>query len=227
MLDTHEDILCHHELFLPGSIHRSLSVREGVLDMDLGRPEDRDRDPVGFLRRVYTMNAGCRAVGFKLSLADPNRTAIAALVLNRSVHKIVVSRENWLQAYTSALIAEQTRQFLRFPDGSGVQHEGPVRVIVQPDQFFRFVRKRLFAYRTLRSMLRLTRQPFIEIEYREIQEPAKLRQVLAFLDVTMDVELRERTTKQNPSRLADRIANWNEVSERLRGTRYERYLEPE
>lgn len=225
MLDTHDDILCHHEIFLPGSIHRSLSVREGTLEMDLGRPEERDSDPIAFLRRVLAMNAGFRAVGFKLSLADPRRSLIASLVLNRSVRKIVVRRDNWLQVYTSALIAEQTNKFLEFADERDTHPGDTVRVNVDTNQFVRYARKRRIAYRALGAMLRATGQPFIEVEYRDIQEPEKVRQVLRFLGVDGTVALRARTTKQNPNRLADRIENWGDVSTRLRGTRYASLLE--
>lgn len=227
MLDTHPEVLCHHELFLPDGIHRSLSVREGILRIDLGSPEERDRDPIAFLRKVYATDEDARAVGFKMSLADPRRGLIASLALNRRVRKIIVRRDNWLQAYTSALIAEQTKQFLRFPDGSGIRQDGAIQVHVDPERFFRYVRKRLLAYRLLRAEFAITRQPSMEIEYGEIQDPAKVRAVLAFLGVTTDVELRPRTTKQNPARLEDRIKNWPEVEARLRGTRYARFLQPE
>jgi len=226
MLDTHPDVLCHHELFLPGSPpHRSLSVREGAIDLDLGGAEERDRDPVAFLSRVFGLDMGRSAVGFKLALSDPNVGVLLGLILNRSVRKIVVRRDNWLHVYTSALIAEQTHSLIRFSrESPGAPDPGPVRVNVDVARFRAYARKRRLAYGALRWIARLTGQRFHELEYEEIKDPVRLNGLLAYLGVSQNAELRERTVKQNPSRLEDRIDNFAEVRRQLRGTRYEAYL---
>ena len=243
MLDTHPEILCHHELFLPTGVHRSLSVREGQLDLDLGEAAARDRDPYAFLRKVYSLHMGARAVGFKMSLADPQRGVLAALAGNRRIRKIVVRRDNWLQVYTSALIAQQTRQLIQFTDAAGdtsgnaatrvregagnVRPRDPAKVVVDLSEFRRYVRKRLRAYAVLRAFFSVTRQPAMEIEYNEIKDAARMRDVLRFLRVSPDAPLRERTTKQNPSRLSDRIENWPAVKGSLEGTRFAHFIRDE
>lgn len=226
MLDTHPEILCHHELFLPASSpHRSLSVREGAIDLDLGTAEQRDRDPFAFVKKVYALDAGARAVGFKMVLADPNVGVLLGLILNRGVRKIVVRRDNWLQVYTSALIAEETRSLIQFQQEDGNGGERPaVRVPVDVHRFRRYVRKRTLAYGALRWIARLTGQRFFELEYREIKQPGKLKALLEFLGVAPELQMRERTVKQNPTRLEDRISNFDDVRRELEGTRYEVYL---
>jgi hypothetical protein len=224
MLDTHPEILCHHELFPSGPApHRSLSVRAGKLELDLGTAEERDRDPIGFLSRMYKLNAGAKAVGFKMALYDPNIGVLLALILNRSIRKVVIRRENWLQVYTSTLIAEQTHTFIRFADDATMP-EPPAQAYVDVDKFVSYVRKRQLAYQGLRVLGRLTFQRFFEISYEQLKDEATIRQLLEFLGVNADAHLRERTVKQNSSRLCDRISNYDELLKRLRGTRYEHYL---
>jgi len=232
MLDTHPDVLCHHELFLPASSpHRSLSVRDGTLDLDLGTAEERDRDPFAFVSKVYALTAGAKAVGFKMALSDPNVGILLGLILNRRIRKVVVRRDNWLQVYTSALIAEETRSLIEFKGDGSTNGREPaarrpaVRVPVEVPRFIRYVRKRRLTYGALRWIARLTGQRFFDMEYREIKQPARMMALLGFLGVSPELELHERTVKQNPSRLEDRIANYDDVRRRLTGTSYEVYLD--
>jgi LPS sulfotransferase NodH len=47
LLNSHPDVLCHHELFNPSGVFYALGHRDGALD--LGTPEERDRRPLAFL----------------------------------------------------------------------------------------------------------------------------------------------------------------------------------
>ena len=48
LLDSHPDVLCHHEVFNPAGIFWALGDRQGALD--LGSMAERDADPLGFRR---------------------------------------------------------------------------------------------------------------------------------------------------------------------------------
>jgi hypothetical protein len=174
---------------------------------------------------MYQRNSGAKAVGFKMALSDPNRGVLLALILNRRIRKVILRRENWLQVYTSALIADQTHTFIHFAADS--KAPGPSeaqRVIIDADKFIVYLRKRQLAYGALRGFARLTSQQFFEISYEQIKDSTLLGRLLEFLGVDPDAPLRERTVKQNPVQLRDRIVNYDELSSRLRGTRYEQYL---
>jgi hypothetical protein len=221
LLDTHPEVLCHHELFLPGSAHRSLSVREGLVEFDAGSARERDGNPYSFLRRIFRNDLGRKAVGFKMALSDANRWVLLSIILNRSIAKIIVRRDNWLQVYTSALIAEETNTLIRFASGEadGKSAETP-KVHVDAGRLRDYVRKRRFGYGLLNFLLRITGQRAFSLEYHQMRDTRRLSDVLRFLGVSNDVELRVRTVKQNPSRLKDRIANFEEVRSELEGTRY-------
>jgi hypothetical protein len=230
LLDSHPDVLCHHEVFNPVSPFRSLSAREGTVAIDLGTAAERDADPYAFLRRVYRTTAGKKAVGFKMSIDDRRYGVLAALLLNRGIRKIIVRRDAWLHAYTSSLIAEQTKSFISFAndrDAGGKAADGRTAVEVNVDHFIRYVKKRRFAFTLLRVLGALSFQRMLEIEYKELKDPDRLRAVLRYLHVSDEVPLKERTAKQNPTGLEERIANYGEVRERLQGTAYARFLAPE
>ena len=59
MLDSHPEIICHHEIFNPGGVHRSLSYKNS--DLSFGTVEERDRDPWSFLHRIYGFTDGAKA----------------------------------------------------------------------------------------------------------------------------------------------------------------------
>ncbi|MGH7503806.1 MAG: hypothetical protein ACREL7_18925 [Longimicrobiales bacterium] len=225
LLDTHPDVLCHHELFLPDSAHRSLSVREGLVDLDVGSATERDRNPYAFLHHIFGNDLGRKAVGFKMALSDANRLVLLSIILNRSIAKVIVRRDNWLQVYTSALIAEETNTLIRFASGeTDGQRSASPKVHVDARSLRRYVRKRRFGYGLLNLLLRATAQRSFWLEYHQMQEGRRLKELLGFLGVASDVELRARTVKQNPSRLRDRIANFDEVYSALEGTRYATFL---
>ena len=76
-LGAHPQVLCHHELFNSGGIHYSLDHRNG--EIELGTPEERDRDPLAFVERVWRHSLGRRAVGFKLNRDDWNAASAAII----------------------------------------------------------------------------------------------------------------------------------------------------
>jgi LPS sulfotransferase NodH len=217
MLDSHPEITCHHELFIEGEVHRALTYKG--TDVSFGTAEDRERDPWGFLKRVFTYPDGSKAVGFKIAPRN-NFWVVVSLMLNRRVRKIVLSRRNWLMVYTSNLIAFQTGSWSRHVAEAGRAAVADGRVHVDPAEFRRYAGKRIAFYRTLRTLLKLTGQRSFSLDYEDLKDPETLRRLLAFLGVSAEVPLTERTIKQNPDRLSDRIANYQEVAQALRHTRY-------
>jgi LPS sulfotransferase NodH len=218
MLDSHPEILCHHELFNPQGVHRSLSIKSDASEWGVA---DRDRDPWGFLRHVYSDQHGKRAVGFKLSPGE-NNWAFLSLLLNRGVKKVVLERNSWLHAYTSVRIAEETKQWSRVKGGKDVAPDArQFQVRVEPSNLLRFIRKRRVFYFGLRRLMALTGQPYFSLDYDEIGDTAVRKRLLDFLGVSPAEMLVERTEKQNSARVEDRIANYEELKRELTGTPYE------
>jgi LPS sulfotransferase NodH len=223
MLDSHPDIICHHELFNPTEIHRSLSYKHTSLSF--GSVADRDRAPFAFVARAFAFADGKRAVGFKIAPGQ-NDAVLLSLLLNRRIRKILLERLNWIQAYTSAAIAERTEVWSVLKDRAGGERTGGSKVRVDVADLRRFVRKRRLFRLLTHGLLRLTFQRFLTLDYEDLADPAVARRILDFVGVRPDHPLETRTTKQNPTHLRDRIENYEEVRRALAGTGLAKLLDP-
>lgn len=212
-LDSHPDILCHHEVFNPGSIHRSLSYKGS--DLSFGTVAERDRDPWTFLHRVYSFQNGVHAVGFKLA-PRVNDWALLSLLLARRVRKVLLGRHSWLHAYTSELIAAKTQMWMRRETAESNVPQQKVRV--DAAHFRTYARKRRLFYRLCQSCLKLTGQRFFRLDYEHIGDPATMASLLSYLGVDPNIELHIRTARQNSPHLEDRIDNYEELAAELRGS---------
>lgn len=216
LLDSHPAILCHHEVFNPTGIHRSLSYKDTSLSF--GTVEERDLDPWAFMGRLYSFTDGAAAVGFKLGPVGPYTWSLLSLLLSHRVYKIVLGRRSWLQAYTSVLIARTTQLWGR--SAGTPRPNDQVKVRVDPDAFRRFVRKRRAFYLMLSGLLASTRQPRFFLDYEDIDEPATRRALLRCLGVDTSVPLTSKTLKQNSPSLEHRVDNLEELRAALTGTAF-------
>jgi LPS sulfotransferase NodH len=221
MLDSHPEILCHHEVFNARGIHRSLSYKN--TDLDFGTVEARDQDPCAFLRRVFGFTGGKRIIGFKIGPGENNR-ALLSLLLNRGIRKIVLTRRRQLHAYTSGLIAQRTKVW-SIPANSANSIPGAAKVPVDVAEFRRFVRKRRAFHALVRLTATITMQRILVLDYEDLGTPRTNRRALEFLGADPTVTLRPRTGRQNPPRLADRIENFERVKQSLVASGLGRYVE--
>ena len=233
VLDSHPDILCHHEIFNQRLPQCSQTVRSGEIALSLGTAIERDRDPWRFLDMVFSQTGvtpdgqvnRVKMVGAKISPYD-NLWVVLSILLNRRVKKIVIKRSNFLAAYVSGQLAMKTGQWAVFKDKQ-VAAKPSQQVEVNVDRFYAYARKRRFFHSTVRSVLRLTGQLYAEVDYVTLKDPGVRSRLLAFLGVHETVQLSERTQKQERGSLADRITNFDELQRHLAGTRYSGLLEGE
>ncbi|MEM6673506.1 MAG: hypothetical protein AAF726_11735 [Planctomycetota bacterium] len=224
LLDSHPDVLCHHELFNPEAPHPSLSVREGAEAFDFGTAAERDAAPDRFLDRVYGEPRGAKAVGFKLCIND-SRSAFWGLLFNRSVKKVFLTRNNTLESLVSSLIAEKTRTWIDFARAEGKSDpekdakKGPETIEIDLRQFRGYTRKRRVYGRLMRSIGASTGQSFTWLDFQDIVARRGIDELLTELGVPPGELLRERTRRQNPAPLRDKISNYDEVCRALAGTR--------
>jgi hypothetical protein len=220
MLDSHPEILCHHELFNDTEIHRSLSYKG--TNLDFGTVEERDRDPYEFLRRVFAFSGGKKKVGFKIAPGQ-NKRVLLSLLLNRRVKKIVLRRRGLLHAYTSEMIAYKTHVW-SVPESAKDRPKPAEKVTVEVDDFVKFLRKRQLFYRLVRLILFLTFQRGLFVDYEDLQDQQTLEGVLRFLNASTSTPLKVRTERQNSPNLADRIDNYEELKAALASTQFAKYL---
>ena len=154
-----------------------------------------------------------------------NDWALLSLLVSRRIRKIILSRCNWLEVFTSGLIASHTQEWSKLKGTPSAEAMIGPQVHVDLAEFHRYARKRRWFYRLLHALMRVTRQHAFELDYQEIGDPQTLLRLTKFLGVAPDRSLTSRTTKQNASRLEARIENYDEVRAALEGTADEWMLE--
>lgn len=230
MLDSHPEVLCHHELFNPAGIHAALSWRGGAVDaVDvgavLGTQAERDRAPLDFVARVWSRARGCRAVGFKLNRGQ-NEAAFTAVLADRGVRKILLRRDNRLKTFVSERIAARTGLWESYPDSPRSQEQ--VRIRVDLGELRRHIDENRAYYGSLTA--ELAGQDVLALRYEDLvadgahaSETGAWRPVFDFLGVGA-AELKAETRKQNATDLRQIILNFDEVAAALQGTELEAEL---
>lgn len=218
LLNSHPEILCHHELFNPRGVFTAWSLRDH--DFGLGSIEDRDRKPLEFLENVWSTGTGYRFVGFKWTRRQ-NETVLDALASDRRVKKIVLRRRNRIKTFVSDKIAQATDQWEVY-SASELQQPRP-RIAVDLQELAGHIEENAGFYRRLER--KLQGQPWCTTHYEQLFDLEEQRRLLRFLEVdTVELPLQAASVKQNPSDLRELISNYDDCLDRLRGTPLEEEL---
>jgi len=213
LLDSHPDILCHHELFNPEGIHlsRSLPSRRDIP----GEMETRDAAPLAFLARAWNESFGQAAVGFKLNLGQ-SELVFDQVIDDPGVRKIILSRRNRIRSHVSEMIAEKTRIWESFPDSEPMVNPGPQ--VVDVAALFQQVRRNRDYYNDLRRRLEAAGAEILETEYENLGDPDEHRRLLNFLEMDPDVALTTTTSRMNRGSLRMLISNFDQLKRDLAGS---------
>lgn len=222
LLDSHPEVLCHHEIFNPEGLHYSLRLRDG--SFDLGTVAERDRAPEAVLEEVWRQSRGHRAVGFKLNRGQDERV-FRRVLADPGVRTILLRRRNRIRTFVSEAIAERTGQWESY-GGSGTDAgAGPRRLVVEAAALRAGVARNERYYGELESALRTGGRPHLSLVYERLADEEERRRMLRFLDVAERPELLTGgTRKQNPYPLSETIANFEQLARELRGSDLEAEL---
>jgi len=219
LLDSHPEVLCHHELFNPDGIHLSRSLRsKGEI---LGGVDAREKAPLELLARAWRASLGHKAVGFKLNLGQPE-FVFSEVIQDPDTRKIILSRRNRIRSFLSEMIAEKTNVWESYPDSRRMAAPGPQRVEVT-DLSRQVVRNRNY-YRSLRQRIDAAGQSALELEYEYLAERETHRRILRFLDVDPGPELTAETARMNRGSLRSLISNFEQLEQELAGTELQQDL---
>ncbi|HEV7857548.1 MAG TPA: hypothetical protein VGO91_02775 [Pyrinomonadaceae bacterium] len=211
MLNSHPQILCHHEIFNPGGIHYALDYRHG--ELDLGSLEERERAPLLFLDRLWQQPFGHRAVGFKLN-RQQHAAVFESVLGNRDVRKIILVRRNRVKTFVSEMLAEQTGRWESYE--ASLRCGERRKIAVDPAALFEHIALNGAYYRRMRESLEATGQSFLSVAYEDLNSETQWRLLLQFLGVQSDgCTLTPATRKQNSSDLRDLISNFAQLEAAL------------
>jgi len=217
LVGSHPDVLCHHELFNPRGVFYALELRDGAFD--LGGIEERDRDPLAFLERVWATDRGHTHVGFKMTHRQ-NESVLDAVLHDSGVRKIVLRRQNRVRTFVSQRISEELDQWEVYRESDLVAERPKVRV--DPAALQASVAENETYYGEVEELLEDTGQPFLRVSYEQLLTGAEHRRVLEFLglpDAARAADsLRIRSVRQNAGSLRELITNYAELENALAGT---------
>lgn len=220
MLDSHPEILCHHELFNPKKIIYSVSWHGR--EVDLGTVAARDADPLGFLARFWAVEVPERIVGFKWNLGQEPRI-FDTVSADRNVRKLLLVRKNRIRAYVSEAIAQALDQWESYPWSTF--RRNAARIEAEPETLRRHAERNDRHYEAIRSRVRGSGQPLLELTYERLPEIAEQNRAVEFLGAAPTVDgLTGITARQNPAPLRELISNFDELAAALRGTAFEEEL---
>jgi LPS sulfotransferase NodH len=216
LLNSHPDVLCHHELFNPNGIFYALEYRDG--SMDLGSMEARDREPLAFLQRVWEHPLGASCVGFKMTRGQ-NDAVMRALIGDPGVLKILLYRRNRLKTFVSEQLARQTDQWEVYARDQLVT--GAPRLHIDVESFRAHCDLNERFYQDIEHALRSGRQRWIEVAYEDLLSGSEHVRLLEFLGVgATRAKLTQCSIKQNDTDLRTHIENFQELELALEGSGY-------
>jgi hypothetical protein len=219
LLNSHPEILCHHELFNPRGIFYALDFRNGSLDF--GSLRERDADPFGFLNRVWQVSNDCRCVGFKMT-RDQAAQVLGKVLNDSTVKKIIVRRRNRLKTLVSELIAEATDRWELY----NLEKKTTLpKVLVDVDQLITHAAQNKTFYDRIFGTLKSSNQSNITLEYETLFSESQQKKTLTYLGVeSVDFRLTPLSVKQTPKDLRMVLSNFSELDRKLSGTEFHREL---
>jgi LPS sulfotransferase NodH len=220
ILDSHPQILCHHEIFNPAGIFYALGLRDSVFTV--GTLEDRSRDPLDFLQRIWKADLGHACVGFKMTHRQ-NETVFNAVLHDPSVRKMVLRRANRIKTYVSWLVAQQTGQWEVYRTADLARRP---RVAVDAAQLRQHIAENEHYLSNIERVLEATGQHWVNVVYERLLEKSdECGRILQFLGVAAEsCPLEPKSVRQNPANLRELICNFDDLDKAWRGTALHREL---
>ncbi|MCA9184298.1 MAG: hypothetical protein R3E01_25875 [Pirellulaceae bacterium] len=220
LLDSHPEILCHHEVFNPAGIFLSLTQREQP--PWLPSMTQREADRIAFLDHVWATGSEHRCVGFKWTRGQ-SPEVLHHVLHDRAIVKIVLRRRNRIKTYVSAEIAKATAQWEVY-DAADLSQPRP-KVTIRDQDLRAHIADNERMHAEIDHVLNHTRQSSVLAFYEDLFRPAIHHQLLVALGV-QDAEcaLSASSVKQNSTDLRYSVANFAELAVTLAGSDLETEL---
>jgi LPS sulfotransferase NodH len=215
LLDSHPHVLCHQEIFNPDHVWFSMRYK-GRHDPALTDIAARDRDRLGFLRRVWADREGRSCVGFKLFHFD-HPLLLDAVIRDRSIAIILLYRQNLLRTWTSWEIACRT-DIWNSIDREKLGNREPVRLDFDLESFVAYVQKSRALRTVMSQRLEAADRMALEVSYESLTAGTAMASVTAFLGLDPGAALRSPFLRIGGPRLADSYRDFAAVERALAGS---------
>lgn len=211
LLNSHPQILCHHEIFNPQGVFTAQGYHDDGLSVKSLR--QRDENPMRFLDRVWQTGTGHVSVGFKWTRGQ-NEDVFKSMLGDAGVKKIVLRRRNRIKTFVSERIARQTEQWEVY-DQRELTMPRPC-ITVDAVELLEHIAGNQQFYAKLWDGLQSLGQPHLDIEYETLFDSKVQDGLLGFLGVSScEHALTPASVKQNPTDLRETIANFAQLAAQL------------
>jgi hypothetical protein len=208
LLNSHPEILCHHEIFNPQGIFTALGFHDDSIDRVSLR--QRDRDPILFLDRIWQTRQGHGCIGFK-STRGQNEVVLKEMLEDPNVKKIVLRRLNRIKTYVSEKIAQATQQWEVYQEQELILPR-PCITVDRADLVNHINENNQF-YSSLQPPKDQSNQRFLDVQYEKLFTNSEHRRLLRFLEVRdCEHDLTPASVKQNPMDLRQSVSNFEELA---------------
>jgi LPS sulfotransferase NodH len=207
LLNSHPEILCHHEIFNPERMIYSTTYPEG--HFNFGTVEERDCHPLAVYQQIWQQSQGYPVVGFKLNRGQ-NQVIFEQVLQEKKVKKIILKRQNQVRTFVSEMIAEKTQEWESYPWSKRSQNTPSVYVDLE--KLHQHIQTNHNYFKQITETLTTSNQSYLESTYEQIFDPTEHRRILDFLGVeNSNFSLTAITSKQNTQPLQDLIVNFEEL----------------
>jgi LPS sulfotransferase NodH len=211
LLNSHPEILCHHEIFNPERIIYSTSYRDGQLNF--GSVQQRDQDPLGVYGQIWEHPLGHSVVGFKFNRGQ-NQIIFNQVLAEPEIKKIILKRNNRVKTFVSEMIAEQTKEWESYPWSE--RKDRKVAIHVDEHALRQHIETNQRYFDQIIETLENSTQSYLELSYEKLSSPEEQGRILHFLGVSqLEAKLTAITSKQNSCNLRDLVTNFEELAELL------------
>ncbi|HVU20223.1 MAG TPA: sulfotransferase [Rhizomicrobium sp.] len=209
LLGSHPEIHCCGEIFNTGSLNlRWPKEMERRRETTRALREMRTRDPQEFLEGMFALDFGTRATGFKI-FPSQNPAMFERILDDRSIAKIVHSRENGLARYASLRAARATGDFVGYEEKPLVEFKAR--------RFKEFLDEHAAFFDGLERRLTADGQRFHRSRFEDFKYPERMTPILEFLGVAPTLPpLMAPPANTGPSDVLSRFSNPEDAEAYLR-----------
>jgi LPS sulfotransferase NodH len=228
-LRSHPETCTHGEVFSPeGPTHLDGLPADMHHPLDAAMVRLRDRDPVAFLHDVVFEAGDRKAVGFKFKYEElglrPWRKVRTAIVKDRAVRIVHLTRENLLERFLSAYVAVNVTHV--FNVARVADQPEPVLLRLSPEACAKDFEVTLRRQERAREMF--SGHPILEVTYESLV--SRRVETLALVEEFLGIEvcdLGPKTRKLRTSAMSEVIENYTELERHFAGTPYASFfIEP-
>lgn len=207
MLNSHPEILCHHELFNPSGIFCALHLRDTDFPLNKISISQRNNHPINFLNSIWQHHQYESCVGFKMTHIQ-DQQVFTAVIADHSIKKIVLERRNVIKRYVSQIIAERNNIW---EDYGISESTAPLEKIkIDADLLKQNIKFNQHFYKSIKNQLNNTAQTYLQLEYESLMKTEIQQKILNFLNLRY-FNLTPRSRKQNNDDLAMLVSNYSDL----------------